>query len=102
MGYNIKKIISADKIRHLKANKIFATSHPSNFRPMSVPIWNINFIRSSYLRFKKKIGLNFKKIYIERDNLDLSNNKNLEKFKRYRAIANNDEVKKFLISKDLK
>ena len=102
LGYNIKKIISADKIRHLKANKIFATSHPSNFRPMSVPIWNINFIRNSYIKFRKKSGPNFKKIYIERDNFDLSDNENLEKFKRYRAIVNNNEVKEFLISKGFK
>lgn len=102
LGYNIKDIISAEKIKHLKANKIFATSHPSNFRPMSVPAWNINFIRNSYIKFRKKSGPNFKKIYIERDNLDLSNNENLEKFKKRRAIINGDEVKEFLISKGFK
>lgn len=102
LGFNIKDIISAEKIKHLKANKIFATSHPSNFRPMSVPAWNINFIRNSYIKFRKKSGPNFKKIYIERDNLDLSNNENLEKFKKRRAIINSDEVKEFLISKGFK
>ncbi len=99
LGFNLKDIISAEKIKHLKANKIFATSHPSNFRPMSVPAWNINFIRNSYIRLKKKSGPNFRKIYIERDNLDLSNNENLEKFKKHRAIVNGGEVKEFLISK---
>ena len=102
LGYNMKSIISADKIRHLKANKIFATSHPSNFRPMSVPIWNINFIRNSYIKLRKKPGPNFKKIYIERDDLELSDYESLEKFKRYRSIVNNNEVKEFLISKGFK
>ena len=71
-------------------------------RVTQLRIWNINFIRNSYIKFRKKSGLNFKKIYIERYNLDLSDNESLEKFKRYRAIVNNNEVKKFLFQKGLK
>ena len=98
LGFHGKKIISAEKYKHIKTKTLFATSHPSNYRPVSVPKWNINFIRSCFINRGNKRNKFFDRIYIDRDQTKYIDFENLEKFKTYRVILNDDELKKILIN----
>ena len=99
LGLPEKKIIESHNYRHLQAEEIYATSHPSFHHPEKISRFSIEFLRKSFLTkkilSKKK---NFKMIYLDRGESGLINNKNLINFRNYRIILNEDEVKKYLIS----
>jgi capsular polysaccharide biosynthesis protein len=86
------KFINSKKYRHIEADLIFATSHPWYTKghmvseSKNLPTWDINWVTSTFLRYKKKTLCN-KKIFIDRS----------ESVFKHCQIINNDEVKKNLI-----
>ena len=100
LGISSHKIISSEKLKHITANNIFATSHPCYYYPTKVKKWSIKYLNKSY-KFKTKIKV-YKKIFIDRDQFKLLDLKNLKKYKNYRILINENEIKNFLISKGYK
>lgn len=100
LGITSNKIISSEKIKHITADNIFATSHPCFYLPTKVKKWSLRYLNENY-RFKKKIKV-YKKIFIDRDQYKLLDLKNLKKFKDYRVLINENEIKSYLISKGYK
>ena len=99
LGLPKEKIIESNNYRHLQAQELYATSHPSFHHPEKISRFSIEFLRKSFLtekilNKKKK----FRMIYLDRGERGLINNKNLINFRNYRVILNEDEVKKYLIS----
>ena len=94
-----KKILSSEKFRHIKANKLIITNHPYVFKDSYVDTENIKTWILLWLRDKfvnksvKNNKLTNKKIYIDRNNSDL--NKISE-----RSITNENEIKKYLLEND--
>jgi len=86
------KFINSKKYRHIEADLIFATSHPWYTKghmvseSKNLPTWDINWVASTFLRYKKKTLCN-KKIFIDRS----------ESVFKHCQIINNDEVKRNLI-----
>ena len=86
------KFINSKKYRHIEADLIFATSHPWYTKghmvseSKNLPTWDINWVTSTFLRYKKKTLCN-KKIFIDRS----------ESVFKHCQIINNDEVKRNLI-----
>ena len=100
LGINKNKIISSEKVKHLKADCIFATSHPCYYLPTKVKKWSIEYLNK---KFKNKSNYkNYKKIFIDRDQLKIIDKNNLEKFKNYRVLLNEEEIKNHLTSKGYK
>ena len=99
LGLPKKKIIDSNSYRHLRAEEIYATSHPSFHDPQKISKFSIQFLRKSFLT-KKILSKknNFKMIYLDRGDGALINNKKIINFSNYRIILNEDEVKKYLIS----
>lgn len=98
LGIEKKKIISSKDYRHIQANNLFATSHPCNHHPERIPEWSIKFLRNTFLT-KKNIRNNKyfpKKIYLDRDDVNLSSNNNITKYKNCRLLLNEEEIKKYL------
>jgi len=99
---NISKyqLISAENYKHLSAEKLICTSHVSNHHPEKIPSWNLNYIRKTFLKkkffFPKKYG---KFIYLDRDEFKYLNKNCLIRYKDFRTLINEDEVKKFLLIK---
>ena len=98
LGFKRNDILSANKFKHIKCKNLFTTSHPSNFHPEGVPSWSIKYIRSAFLNIKKKSKINYERIYIDRNQLSLIDLNNLKKYKTYRVILNENEIKQYLIS----
>lgn len=98
LGFKSKDIMSANQLKHIKCKNLFTTSHPSNYHPEGVPLWNIKYIRSVFLNNKKKSNINYERIYIDRSQSHLIDTNNLDQFKTFRVILNEDEIKKYLIS----
>ena len=99
LGLPKKKIIDSNNYRHLQAEEIYATSHPSFHHPEKISRFTIEFLRKSFLTKKILSGKNdFKMIYLDRAENALINNKNIINFRNLRVILNEDEVKKYLIS----
>ena len=97
---NKNKIISSENVKHLKADCIFATSHPCYYLPTKVKKWSIEYLNK---KFKNKSNYkNYKKIFIDRDQLKIIDKNNLEKFKNYRVLLNEEEIKNHLTSKGYK
>jgi hypothetical protein len=99
LGVPKQKIIDSNNYRHLQAEEIYATSHPSFHHPEKISRFSLEFLRKSFLTKKilsKKID--FKMIYLDRGERTLLNNKNIINFRNYRIIVNEDEIKKYLIS----
>ena len=94
LGIKENQIINGNKYKHITAKCIYATSHPCNFHPMKIKKWSLNYIRNLYL--PKKKTKKYSKIFIERDQEDLLNFKNLEKSKNLRVLLNEKEIKEFL------
>ena len=97
IGIKKKKIITSDKYKHITADNIFATSHPCEHVPTKIKKWSLDFLRKKYLKRKKYF--NYSKIFIDRDQFKLLDLANLEKFKNYRVLLNEKEIKTFLISR---
>ena len=95
-GIEQSQLISSEKYKHIKAKYIYATSHPCYHLPMKIKKWSLNFLKRSYLNkyYKNK----YKKIFVDRDQLKLIDTNNLEKYKNYRVLINETEIKNFLLS----
>jgi hypothetical protein len=98
IGIEKKKIISSKDYRHIQANNLFATSHPCSHHPEKIPEWSVKFLRNTFLT-KENIRNNKyfpKKIYLDRDEVNLSSNDNIMQYKNYRLLLNEEEIKKYL------
>ena len=94
-----KKIISSEKIKHLSADNIYATTHPCFHLPAKVKKWSLDFLNK---KFKSKSNnKDYSKIFIDRDQLKLIK-KDIEKYKNYRILLNEIEIKNFLSLKGFK
>jgi hypothetical protein len=100
-GFKASQIISAEDNKHIKCKVLYVTTHPCNHSPNKVPNWNLKYIKNSFIVKKKSNLLNYKKIYIDRDQ-DKILNENLYKFRNHRILVNNQEIKKFLLSLNFK
>ena len=96
LGIKKDQIISSDEYKHVKADCIYATSHPCYHFPIKVKKWSLNYLNKSYSvsPYKKK----FKKIFLDRNQFKLINLDNLERYKDYRVLINENEIKNYLIS----
>ncbi len=95
LGISKDRVISSEKIKHIEAKKIYATSHPCHFYPSKVQKWSLNFLRSKFIKKSKKFK-DYKKIFIYRDQAKLLNNGNFQKYRSFRIIINEEELKQFL------
>lgn len=96
LGIHSNKIITSEKFKHITANYIYATSHPCNHLPMKVKKWSLNYLRKSFI--KKSNNKWYKKIFVDRDQLKLIDTNNLKKFKDFRVLINEQEIKNYLLS----
>ena len=97
-GIKKEKIISSKDCRHIQAKNLYATSHPCNHHPEKIREWSIRFLRNTFLK-KKFIKNNIcypKKIYLDRFEIDLSSRSNIIKYKNYRLLLNEVEIKNYL------
>jgi len=93
----IEKRLSSEKFRHVKAKKLIVTDHPivvsgdATKDIMNIPKWVLHWLRDNFLKQNKNIEKkNIKKFYIDRT--DNTSNRLPQ-----RLIANEDEVKNYLI-----
>ena len=96
LGIKENQIITSEKYKHISANTIYATSHPCFHLPMKVKKWSLNFLDKIYSNstYKKK----YKKIFIDRDQFKLIDTDNLEKYRNYRVLLNEIDIKNYLSS----
>jgi hypothetical protein len=96
LGIDEKQIINSNKYKHIKADCIYTTSHPCFHLPMKVKKWSLDYLNKSFSKssYKNK----FKKIFLDRDQLKLINLDNLKKYKDYRILLNEDQIREFLSS----
>ena len=100
LGISSNKIISSEKMKHITADNIYATSHPCFYLPTKVKKWSLNFLNKNY-KFKRSIKT-YKNIFIDRDQFKLLDLENLKKYKNYRVLLNEKEIKNFVKSKGYK
>lgn len=77
LGINENKIIEATKHPHITAENIFCSTHPG--QPVHIPYWIIQFLRDSFLKFRKEKNA-YKKVFLSR------------KDSRQRRLLNEDAV----------
>jgi len=94
---NPKKIIDANKFRHVKATSVIAVTHPNYFNDTifkahsNLPSWIIIYLRKIFLKkIKKKFSYN--NIYIDRS----------DSTQKHCKLINNDSVINFLKKKNFK
>ena len=99
MKIPIKKLLDGEKFKHIKCDNLFAVDHPYVFNNnpsksiINIPVWIIKWLRKKYLK-KKSSNLKYsKKIYINREDDSILEN---------RRIINNNEVKNLLIKNGFK
>lgn len=103
LGIKKKKIIESNNYRHVQANVLYATSHPNNHNFENISQWSVKFLRDSFLKKKSNKKFNFEKVYLDRGECHLlDNNTDYTKFRDYRIIINEKEIKSFLIKKKFK
>ena len=95
LNFENKKILSSRVFRHIQPRKLFVTQHPYIIRDiakdeLNIPRWIINWLRSKFLNKINKNNSFPKKIFIDRADSPF----------KTRSIINENEVKKFLISKN--
>ena len=92
ININTKKIIDANKFRHVEAKKLLAVTHPNYFNKTiffshsNIPAWIIYSLKKIFKKKKIKKS-NYKKIFIDRtdskqDHCKLINNKEVVMFLR--------------------
>ena len=85
------KILSSERYRHIKAEKIIVTDHPvvttgnATNDILNIPIWITKWLQEKFITKDKKIR---NRIYIDRTDDKL------------RSISNEEEIKKYLSSKN--
>ena len=96
LGIKQDQIISSEKYKHIKCNNVYATSHPCYFFPKKIKKWSLKYINEKFSKnsYKNK----YQKIFVDRDQFKLININNLNEFKDYRILINEDEIKKYLKS----
>lgn len=97
LGIDKKKLITSERFKHLESDYIYATSHPCFHAPIKVKRWSLDYLRKSYL--KKNYNKKYKKIFVDRDQLKLIDMKNLQEYKNFRILINENEIKEYLTSK---
>ena len=99
LGIPIKKRLSSRYYRHITANKIIITDHPYILKNNPIkeiedlPLWISEWLKESFLKISNKSEVLSKKFYIDRKDSS-SNHTSLRK------IINEEELKKFLKSKN--
>ena len=94
MGLDKINIIDSQKFRHIEADEIVCTDHPSYYsgyikeETKNIPIWIVQWLRETFLQFEKKFSCN-DKIFIDRSS---SKSKHCQ-------FINNQEISEFLIKK---
>ena len=63
---------------------------------MKIKKWSLNFLNKSFSN--KNYKNKYKKIFVDRDQLKLIDINNLAKYKNYRVLINETEIKNFLLS----
>ena len=91
------KILTSEDFKHIKADNIYATSHPCFYLPTKVKKWSLDYLNKKF--FIKANIRKFKKIFVDRDQLKLINLKNLKNYKSYKFLINEKEIKNHLFSK---
>ena len=90
------KILSSQKYRHIKAQKLIVADHPvvttgnATKDILNIPIWITKWLQEKFIIKDKKIK---NRIYIDRSDDKLKGIK-------LRSISNEDEIKKYLLSKN--
>ncbi len=88
-----QKLLDGEKYKHIKCNQLLTVDHPYVFNNnpsksiVNIPIWIIKWLRKKYIKKRSLKSNYFKKIYIDREDDSISEN---------RRIINNDEVKTLL------
>ena len=88
-----KKLLDGEKYKHIKCNQLLTVDHPYVFKNnpsksiVNIPVWIIKWLRKKYIKNQPKKFKYFKKIYINRDDDSILQN---------RRIVNNKEVKNLL------
>jgi hypothetical protein len=100
LGIKNNQILSSEKYKHITATNIYATSHPCDHHPTKIKKWSLDFIKKIY--FVKNSKKKYKNIFIDRDQINLVDFNNLKKYKDYRVLLNEIEIKKFLASQGFK
>ena len=94
LGLNKIDIIDSEKYRHIEADEIFCTEHPSYFngyvehQSKNIPVWIVKWLRETYLNCAKKFPCN-DKIFIDRSAAPLTHGQ----------FINDKEISEFLIKK---
>ena len=94
---NPKKIIDANKFRHIKASSVLAVTHPNYFNGTifkahsNLPTWIVVYLRKLFLKKVNK-KFNYDNIYIDRS----------DSTQNHCKLVNNESVINFLKSKNFK
>ncbi len=92
----LKKRLSSEKFRHIKANQLIITDHPvvitgnPSTDMQNMPNWIIQWLRNSFIKNNETVNKK-NKVYIERKD---SSNPSI------RTIANEKEIKNYLLKND--
>jgi len=90
-----KKLLDGEKYKHIKCDNLLTVDHPYVFKNnpsksiLNIPIWIIKWLRKKYVKSKSSKSNYSKKIYIDREDDSILEN---------RRIINNKEVKNLLIN----
>jgi len=94
MGLDKINIIDSQKFRHIEADEIVCTDHPSYYsgyikeETKNIPIWIVQWLRETFLQFEKKFSCN-DKIFIDRSSTLTAHCK----------FINDEEISNYLINK---
>lgn len=97
-GINKIKVLDSELCKHIKANKIYATSHPNFHNLNNLSKWMVKDIRKIFLKKLRNKKIKCNKIFLDRDEVDYDI-KNLELYKDHRILLNRKEVIYFLKKK---
>ena len=93
LGLDKINIIDANKYRHIQADEIVCTDHPSYYngyieqQSQNIPFWIVNWLRETFLSCAKKFSCN-DKIFIDRSS----------SLTTHCQFINNEEISQFLIN----
>ena len=96
LGIKQNQLISSEQFKHLECKYIYATSHPCYFFPNKAKKWSFKFLKEKFS--KKSYKNKYQKIFVDRDQFKLLDMNNLDKYKDYRVLINENEIKDYLAS----
>jgi|TARA_B100001964_G_scaffold164832_1_gene180949 capsular polysaccharide biosynthesis protein len=94
LGISENRIINSEKFRHIQAEELLVVDHPNYYKGFILeqnkfqPTWTIQWLRDTYLIYKKKFNAN-KKIFIDRT----------DSISKHCHIQNEEEVFNYLKNK---